>query len=592
MTAPSLATALRDFAAQVEIDSKETGQGPFVPYTSQLMLWDKIEDCLLHDVHDLTILKARQLGISTAQILVDMFWMLTIPGTQGALVADEADNKERFRQIITRYKESLPPEWTGATITVNNRSQLIASNGSTIDYMTAGRRAGKKGLGTSRAINLLHATECAKWGPGVDIDSLRAALAQKNRSRLYVWESTAEGYNWFYDHCQEAKADPRRAFLFIGAWAHPEYRLARGTREFKFYWNGKVSREEADLVHYVLKNYGIKITQEQIAWRRAQLSVMSPEGVAQEYPWTEEEAFVATGPSYFPSRYLLHIVEGLKSKPPVFRGLRYEFGDSFRDTELTLAKDVEEADLRIFQEPVPDGVYAIGVDPSFARSPDSDYHAVQVFRGYADRIEQVAEYRSRDVETYKIAWVLAHLAGCYRNSIVNLEITGPGGEVMNQLRALRAEADFAMPQGDGSLKDFLGAIRWYLYKRPDAMRGNYVYNWQTNADNKARMFAGFRDSILLNRIVIRSMRLATEMRQVVQLGHHIEAQGKDLHDDLTMAAGLAHEAWSAWQRKRLIAKGTSWSAAQASSPSTVQGQAQGMVRRFLGRIGTQGAIQR
>lgn len=585
MDASAIPAALLNFSSKVKIDSKESGTGPFRPYRSQIMLFEAIGRGLGSDVHDITILKARQLGISTALILVCLFWALANAGTQGALVTDDEPNKERFRNILSRYISSLPEEWVGAKITTHNRTQMIADNGSTLDYMVAGVRGTKASLGTSRAINLLHATECSNWGSDLGVDSLRAALAEINPNRLYIWESTAKGYNWYYDHCQAAKSDPARMFLFIGAWAKEDYRLIRGTPQFKFYWNGKATQEELQLVAEVWKLYKVKITQEQLAWRRMKAESMSPEGLMQEYPWTEEEAFVATGSSFFPSRLMLNIHKDAEKHPRVFRGLYYRFGPSFRETEIHAAKDPEEATLRVFEDPVPTGRYAIGIDPSYARGAESDYHVIQVLRCYADRVSQVAEYRARDVETYKVAWVLAHLAGAYRDCVANLEITGPGSEVMSELRALRQLSDSAHGDADPSFRNVVGLIRWYLYKRPDSMGSGFVYNWQTNEGNKARMLTGLRDSVILHRIHIRSMRAIEEMRSVVQAGNRIEAQGKNIHDDLVMGLGLAHVAWTDWVRPKMVRRGETWEAAHRGLPSSAGELAGAIAQNFLGRLG-------
>ena len=583
---PTLLTALLDFSSRVQIDSKETGTGPFKPYRSQVMLFESIAAALAADVHDITILKARQLGISTAQLLVDLFWSLANPGTQGALVTDDGDNKERFRNVLDRYVTSLPEEWFDAKITKHNRGQMIADNGSTLDYLVAGVRGTKTTLGTSRAINLLHATECSNWGSGAGVDSLRAALAEINPNRLYVWESTAKGYNWFYDHWELAKSDPRRMALFIGAWAKEDYRLVKGTPAFKHYWNGKLTRDEAELIATVKRLYKVQITQEQIAWRRMKSEEMSDEGLQQEYPWTEEEAFVASGAAYFPSRLLLELNKHVEAQPPLFKGFYYRFGGTFRDTELIAARDPDQAVLRIYEEPNATAHYTIGVDPSYARGEGSDFHAIQVLRCYADRVVQVAEYVTREIETYKVAWVLAHLAGSYRNCIVNLEITGPGSEVMSEMRALKQVADLAQGDNPPGFGNVVGAIRWYLYKRPDSMAGGFVYNWQTNQDNKARMLTGLRDSLALHQIEIRSLRVLSEMRQVVQLGNRIEADGSSLHDDLVMSLGLAHVAWVDWTRGKLVAKNETWGRAHRNGPATPSALASAIASSFFNRLGT------
>lgn len=587
MAAPPLYDALLDFGSKVSIDSKETGVGPFKPYRSQHILFDTVSRALASDCHDITILKARQLGISTGAMMIVLFWALCNAGMQAALVTDRDSNKERFRSVMSRYVGSLPPEWRDTEIIKHNRDQLICGNGSALDYLVAGVRRSASDLGRSRAFNLLHATECANWGSGEGVASLRSALAETNPHRLYIWESTANGYNWYYDQWKQAERDPRRIALFIGAWAKEDYALRRGSKEFKFYWTGSLSDDETARIAKVRALYNVKITPEQIAWYRMKAEEMSAEMMQQEFPWTADEAFVASGASYFPSRRLIEMVDLADEHPAPFKGWRYELGTTFMDTKLVPVADPDEADLRVYEEPSPNGVYAIGVDPSYARSSLSDFHAIQVLRCYADRAVQVAEYCTRRTETYQIAWVLAHLAGCYRNCIVNLEITGPGAAVMSELRALRQTIDMG-PQAaeaeERGMRGIVGAIRWYLYKRPDTMGAGYVYNWQTNSDNKKRMLTMLRDSVILRGIEIRSHRVLTEMQRMVQMGDHIEADA-GYNDDLTISLGLAHIAWADWHKPRLLAMGETWARAHREGPANNSELLSMVVSSFFNRLG-------
>ena len=82
--------------------------------------------------------------------------------------------------------------------------------------------------------------------------------------------------------------------------------------------------------------------------------------------------------------------------------------------------------LRVWEPPEPDGNYAIGIDPSGGGGGDANDHCIQVLRCYADRVVQVAEFQTNKPLTYQIAWVLAHLAGAYRDHLANLEVTGVG----------------------------------------------------------------------------------------------------------------------------------------------------------------------
>ena len=125
---------------------------------------------------------------TTVCSVIELFWALAHPGIQAAIIADRTDNLERLRRIFASLLETLPLEWRGPghRIITNNRNGMVFENRSTIDLLAAGNNPD---LGASRALNCMHATECAQWRSLAGVESLRASLAQLNPHRLYVWES-------------------------------------------------------------------------------------------------------------------------------------------------------------------------------------------------------------------------------------------------------------------------------------------------------------------------------------------------------------------------------------------------------------------
>ena len=167
--------------------------------------------------------------------------------------------------------------------------------------------------------------------------------------------------------------------------------------------------------------------------------------------------------------------------------------------------------LRVWEPPVAGGVYVIGIDPSGGGGEEADNHAIEVFRCYADRLIQVAEFQSNKPLTYQLSWVLCHLAGAYRDHVANLEVSGIGAAVMPEVRNLRQLAERGVMQGKPSpdkITDIIGNVRWFLYARADTLGGaGNVINWKSNFDNKLMIYSELRDSLMLRRIEIRSLRL-------------------------------------------------------------------------------------
>jgi hypothetical protein len=139
-------------------------------------------------VHEFVVLKCRQVAATTVTSVIELFWSLANPGVQGAIIADRTDNLERLRRIFASLLETLPPEWRTPEhkLIQNNRNGMAFANRSVIDLLAA---ANNPDLGASRAINLLHATECSQWKSLAGVESLKASLARQNPHRLYTWES-------------------------------------------------------------------------------------------------------------------------------------------------------------------------------------------------------------------------------------------------------------------------------------------------------------------------------------------------------------------------------------------------------------------
>jgi hypothetical protein len=197
----------------------------------------------------------------------------------------------------------------------------------------------------------------------------------------------------------------------------------------------------------------------------------------------------------------------------------------------------------------------MGVDTAYGRDDTKDRHGIEVFRCFADRLVQVAEFATGVPETYQLTWVMAHLAGAYKNVIINLEVNGPGFAVMDELRHLKQLLDMRMLPGlsdaHGNVEDIFSSVRWFLYHRPDSMGAGYVYNWKTNQDNKLQIMNELRDTYAVNHMDIYSIPLLEEMERVVQEGSEIRAEGR-AHDDRVFATALATHAWITWVRSGMI----------------------------------------
>lgn len=559
MTSQTWLPVFEDFIKHLKIDSKEFTDGPISLYQhlygAQWRFLDGVCGGLEQGKRTFKILKARQLGISTVSLAINLFWLYINPGLQGALVTDTEGNRDKFRILLERYINSLPKSLR-IPIVKHNRNNLVLKNGSVLDYLVAGTRK-SGGLGRSRALNFLHATECSSYGDEEGLRSLISSLAQKAENRLYIFESTARGMNIFFDMWNEAKEDEdTQVAIFIGWWSKEDYQIPRSDSRFAKFWDGEPAGDEPRRMAEVARLYGHEITPEQLAWHRwMRTTQITDQGLMdQDFPWTEEDAFIMTGTNFFQTRKVNSDMFRLREEKPMFKAYRYHLGLELMATSVEQVYSASEAELLIFEEPVQGAQYVIGVDPAYGSSENKDRHCIEVFRCYSDHLDQVAEYTSFNPETRQITWVLAHLAGSYENCLVNLEISGPGAAVMQELKHQKQVLMHTPTTGKQS--SAIDTMRWYMYQRPDSMGSGYVYNWKSTGDNKLLILNQMRDCHSQDQLTFRSERLLKEMSRIVQEGNEIRGEGKQ-KDDRVIATALAIKAWIEWCRPGMLAQGLS-----------------------------------
>lgn len=550
--------AFKYFLTLITVDSKEMVEpGPITPYRAQIMALDEIADGIDRGIHWFVCLKARQLGLSTVLIALDIFWLYMHPGLQGAFICDTEANREAFRLTITRMMESLPKGFR-IPVKKHDRMGLLLANGSRLQYLSAGK--GKNsGLGRSRALNFVHATELSSWGDPKGYETLADTLALENPNRLYLFESTALGYNLFYDCWKDAEEDEigKRAF-FIGWWAKDIYLFAEDSLEYEKWWGNfpEYTQYEAETTLAVHERYGWEITPEQWAWYRWKADGRSEQAMMEEFPSLASEAFTVTGSPFFNGRRVTADIAAVASGAVAFNAYIYEFGEDFLKMRLNRTMDADEAQLRVWETPKPDAKYVIGIDVAFGSSEEADRTVLSVWRCFADKLVQVAEYVSSITSTQNAAWVLAHLAGEYRDCLMNLELQGGGSEVMNEIRYLRQSMSFGPMQNaarEMKLEHTLDSARWFLWRKVDNIHGvPSAYNFKTTQDTKISALNRYNDAYNTGQVIVRSMGLLDEMMTLRRDGDKVGASGRN-KDDRVIAGMLANFAWKEWVQSGLMA---------------------------------------
>jgi hypothetical protein len=539
-----------NFCKQLKIETKEQGLRKMDHLLgTQTYVMDEINKGLAEGVHFFVILKGRQLGITTISLALDLYWHFMHPGLQGTLTTDTEENRDMFRSTLAMYMDGLPKEYK-IPLLAHNRNQLSLKNRSRLFYQVAGLRA-KGSLGRGKAITYLHGTETSSWGDEEGLASLLASLAETNPDRLYTFESTARGFNMFHDMYVTAKKARTQRAIFCGWWRNELYMLDPKDKTYEVYWDGKLTGEEKEWVKDIKKLYNFEINSRQIAWWRWKLyeGIKDDSLMYQEFPPTEDYAFVMTGTSFFSNARCTDAVKKLKKT--TYDSYRYVFGANFQDTQVI--KSTERlATLKVWEEPVDTAYYVIGADPAYGSSDWADRFCIQVFRCYSDGLEQVAAFATSELNTYQFAWIIAHLAGAYKNSTLNLEINGPGQAVINELRNLKRQAASMGTALGKDLLDVYGNMQNYIWRRNDTLGGvSNSIGWMTTAATKERMLTYMKDFFERGMMDIWDMDTIEEMKTMVRDGGSIEASGRN-KDDRVIATALACAAFAEQVQPRLI----------------------------------------
>lgn len=578
------------FCSQLKIETKEQGLRRMDNLLgTQTYVMDEIAKGLEDDIHFFVILKGRQLGITTISLALDLYWHFINPGLQGTLTTDTEENRDMFRSTLAMYMDGLPKEFKIPAL-AHNRNQLSLKNRSRLFYQVAGLRA-KGSLGRGKAITYLHGTETSSWGDEEGLASLLASLAETNPLRLYMFESTARGFNMFHDMYVTAKRARTQRAIFCGWWRNELYSADPNSAVYKTYWDGKVTPEEKEWTKDIRKLYNYEINTRQLAWWRWKLNegIKDDALMYQEFPPTEDYAFVMTGSSFFSNSKCTDAIKGARQSQ--YDSYRYTFGINFHDTEV-IKSNPKIATLKVWEEPVDTAYYVIGADPAYGSSDWADRFCIQVFRCYADGMDQVAEFATSELNTYQFAWVIAHLAGAYKNSTLNLELNGPGQPVVQELRNLKRQANViaSIPetkkQGEALMK-VLSSMQNYIWRKNDTLGGlsNSIGVITTQA-TKERMMTYFKDYFERDMLTVQSEELIEEMKTIRREGSSIMAPGRS-KDDRVLATAMATMAWAEQVQPQLIMRRITRENTRDPDPATTGAASEAIgrsVKDYLRRI--------
>jgi len=380
------------FETYLWIKDKHQRIAPFIPNRMQAHF-------LAHRTGRDLILKARQLGCSTA-IQGRLFRKtVTIPATTTVTISSEPDNTAHLRDIFKLFYSRLPEADRPRSGYDNVRGVTFPGLLSTYYIGTAGKRT----FGRGDTITNVHGSEVAFW-PHADklVAGLEEAVPDDPGTDI-VYESTPNGAaGRFYEMCMAAmRGEGKWAFHFYPWWWDAEYRIPLEEGESLEPYND----EELALI----AQYGL--TPAQIKWRRGKLAGRG-QLFYQEYPEDPVTCFLLSGTARFDrvrlKARLAQCTEPIEAAYP-----------------LQLADGRTMYQLRIYKKPVAGWEYVIGADT--AEGVGGDYCAATV------RCKRTGE----QVATLHGQWPpdlfaerLAELGRRYNNALIGVERNKDGVAVL------------------------------------------------------------------------------------------------------------------------------------------------------------------
>lgn len=397
---------------------------------AQSEFYEKLKDSYGKKPSRFIILKARQLGMSTFSEAIITYLATNTPNTDAVILAHTTESSSKIYEMTQLYVDSLPDGLTPSQ-KYSNKKLLSFDNDegsglkSSIRVMVAGDST--RG-GTYR---LAHLSEVAFWEkPEEAMLALNQCIPMSNDS-LVIVESTANGFNYFYNLWQDA-VNGRNDYIPIFFPWYIDHLYSMKYRGF----------EKTDYEKDIQERF--KLTDDQLQWRRwciANNCGGDETKFRQEYPITPEEAFITSGASVFNNELIL---EHMKQLPnPVKVGqFSYKY-DGLRITDIKWVND-PSGYIKIYQEPTI-GNYAIGGDTS---GDGEDFFVGQVLDSYGNQVAVLHHQFDEDLYTKQM-----YCLGMYYNTAL-LGIEANFSTYPNQeLQRLRYPLIYVREKYDRIMKD-------------------------------------------------------------------------------------------------------------------------------------------
>lgn len=397
----------------------------FVPNKAQRALIDRVIELLAQGKPiRIIILKARQMGLSTAVEAIIYWWTTTHKNITAMIVGHEDASSSNLYWMFKRYYDNSHPFFK-PTRKYNTRNDLVfdKEDGTGLGSIIKTATAKNVSAGRSDTVQLVHGSEVGEWSNGEELVAGLLQTVPVLPGTMVFLESTANGMgNYFHKEWESAKkGDSNFEPFFFPWWMHDEYEMEGELNN--------VSEEEQQILE-IFRDNGVpeeKWAKKMLFRRYKEREFRSdPQKLYQEYPSTDLEAFLASGRPRFHIPALVKLLHDAENTP-------FETYELTEATDRTITPEiVPDAPLKIWKMPERGREYVIGADTAEGLK-GGDWSVADVID--KQTLETVARYRGHpDPDIF--GHILDKLGRFYNYALVGVEINNHGLTVVQRLRDL------------------------------------------------------------------------------------------------------------------------------------------------------------
>lgn len=479
--------------------------GKVVPFKLNPMQKDFINNMDTYNI----ILKARQGGMSVAIAGLSIYYAITEPNTSCLMLSHTEESTRAIFNKLKALYNSIPNGLKPKMIR-NNRQELAFTNGSIISCHTMG----KKDVGRGNTLKLIHISEFAFVGEQAERQLLSLEQALRPDGHLII-ESTANGLNYYHNLYQKSKNRENAYKSFFYNYIDTACMFTDERKKYKKIWK---NINGTDFTEDILTDEERKLldtidgmTLDILCWRRLKIQNSGVDQFNQEFPLTDDMAFITSGASVFDNARVSEVLSHLNTKKE-----KYINKKNITDLPIELSKFYGKS-FFIYVLPKTGEKYYLGVDTS--EGVGQDYSTCVVLDAEG---KECAMFRNNKIKPYQFAEIVNLLGRYYNKGLLIVEKASGGHSVIERLRY-----DYK----------YLNMMKYKTYDT----RGKAVVKvgFDTNAKTKGMIINDLRELFEKGQIQLNSKEILEEMKVFVVNDNGSMSAMRGYHDDLVMATALA-----------------------------------------------------